>query len=35
VPRELGQSSGVVVDMSGIFEPLPDALLDAFEGRTG
>lgn len=31
-PRKLGQCLGEVLDMSRLDEPLPDELLDAFEG---
>ena len=31
-PRELGQCEGEILDMSGFDEPLPDWLLDGFEG---
>ncbi|MBX3027296.1 type II toxin-antitoxin system prevent-host-death family antitoxin [bacterium] len=33
-PRPVGIDRGMVVP-SSFFEPLPDALLDAFEGREG
>lgn len=32
-PRPLGLAKGQVEILSGFFEPLPDDLLDAFEGK--